>query len=102
MATARSGRYMPYLGDKFANSNLIASPHFLPNRSISCYTQQKKPPPLKAEGNLGRIYLVGAGVAAAGAFSTFSALAGLTGATGFGAKVGFTGLTGSAIAASAA
>ena len=41
MATARSGRYMPYLGDKFANSNLIATPLFLPNRRISCYTRKR-------------------------------------------------------------
>ena len=102
MATARSGRYMPYLGDKLRTRTLSPAPIFCQIGVFRAIRSKKKPPPLKAEGNLGRIYLVGAGVAAAGAFSTFSALAGFTGATGFGAKVGFTGLTGSAIAASAA
>jgi len=42
MATARSGRYMPYLGDKFANSNLIAHPLSGANPVLRVYKRAAK------------------------------------------------------------
>ena len=42
MATARSGRYMPYLGDKFANSNLILTPLSGANPDQKVYKQEKR------------------------------------------------------------